>query len=118
MIRLRNEYMHKDGDIYQLIYESNLENKLEQILIGLMKDNPSPKIESLIRKFLVYVQQSAENFWTTYYNSKTYEEKLSCYYQYSKNQCLATEVLIRDLSLLSDDEVKEKDTLLKENKFK
>ena len=38
----------KDGDIYQLIYESNLENKLEQILLGLMKDNPSPKVETII----------------------------------------------------------------------
>ena len=107
----------KDGDIHQLIYESNLESKLEQILIGLMKDNPSPKIEPMIRKFLLYVEQSAESFWTTYYGAKTNEEKLSCYYQYSKNQCLATEVLIRDLNSLSDDLSKEKGTVLKENKL-
>jgi hypothetical protein len=108
--------MKKVGDIYQFIYESNLENKLEQILIGLVKDNPSPKIEPVIRKFLMYVQHSTENFWTTYYSAKTYEEKLDCYYQYSKNQCLATEVLIRDLDLFSsDDEIKESlDTMLKE----
>jgi hypothetical protein len=100
--------MKKGGDVYQLIYESNLDSKLEQILIGLVKDNPSPKIESIIKKFLLYVQHSTENFWTTYYSAKTYEEKLDCYYQYSKNQCLATEVLIRDLgSLSSDDEIKE-----------
>ncbi|HEU5487558.1 MAG TPA: hypothetical protein VFA69_02800 [Candidatus Nitrosotalea sp.] len=109
--------MKKDGDVYQLIYESNLDSKLEQILIGLVKDNPSPKIESIIRKFLLYVQHSTENFWTTYYSAKTYEEKLDCYYQYSKNQCLATEVLVRDLgSLSSDDEIKENlDTLVKES---
>lgn len=109
--------MEKDGDVYQLIYESNLDSKLEQILIGLVKDNPSPKIESIIRKFLLYVQHSTENFWTTYYSAKTYEEKLDCYYQYSKNQCLATEVLVRDLgSLSSDDEIKENlDTLVKES---
>ena len=93
--------MEKDGDVYQLIYESNLDSKLEQILIGLVKDNPSPKIESIIRKFLLYVQHSTENFWTTYYSAKTYEEKLDCYYQYSKNQCLATEVLVRDLVALN-----------------
>ncbi len=107
----------KDGGIYQLIYESNLESKLEQILIGLMKDNPSPKTESMIKKFLLYVEQSAESFWTTYYNAKTNEEKLSCYYQYSKNQCLATEVLIRDLNSLSDDLSKEKSAVLKETKL-
>ena len=104
-------------DVYQLIYESNLDSKLEQILIGLVKDNPSPKIESIIQKFLLYVQHSTENFWTTYYSAKTYEEKLDCYYQYSKNQCLATEVLVRDLgSLSSDDEIKENlDALVKES---
>ena len=109
--------MKKDGDVYQLIYESNLDSKLEQILIGLVKDNPSPKIESIIRKFLLYVQHSTENFWTTYYSAKTYKKKLDCYYQYSKNQCLATEVLVRDLgSLSSDDEIKENlDTLVKES---
>jgi len=109
--------MKKGGDVYQLIYESNLDSKLEQILIGLVKDNPSPKIESIIKKFLLYVQHSTENFWTTYYSAKTYEEKLDCYYQYSKNQCLATEVLVRDLgSLSSDDEIKENlDTLVKES---
>ena len=109
--------MKKGADVYQLIYESNLDSKLEQILIGLVKDNPSPKIESIIQKFLLYVQHSTENFWTTYYSAKTYEEKLDCYYQYSKNQCLATEVLVRDLgSLSSDDEINENlDTLVKES---
>ncbi len=109
--------MTKDRDIYQTIYESNLDSKLEQILIGLVKDNPSPKIESIIQKFLLYVQHSTENFWSTYYSARTYEEKLDCYYQYSKNQCLATEVLIRDLgSLSSDDEIKENlDSLVKES---
>ncbi|CUR50807.1 protein of unknown function [Nitrosotalea devaniterrae] len=117
MIRCCNLVMKKDGDVYQLIYESNLDSKLEQILIGLVKDNPSPKIESIIQKFLLYVQHSTENFWTTYYSAKTYEEKLDCYYQYSKNQCLATEVLVRDLgSLSSDDEIKENlDALVKES---
>ena len=116
--RCCNTPVKKDGDVYSLIYESNLDsNKLEQILIGLVKDNPSPKIESIIEKFLMYVQHSTENFWTTYYSAKSYEEKLDCYYQYSKNQCLATEVLIRDLgSLSSDDEIKENlDVLLKES---
>jgi hypothetical protein len=104
-------------EIYQLIYESNLDSKLEQILIGLMKDNPSPKIETMIRKFLLYVQHSTENFWTTYYTAKTYQEKLDCYYQFSKNQCLATEVLIRDLnSLSSEEELRESlGTILKES---
>ena len=117
MTQSRTGFVTKDGDIYQLIYESNLESKLEQILIGLMKDNPSPKIEGMIRKFLLYVLHSTENFWTTYYNAKTYQEKLDCYFQYSKNQCLASEVLIRDLnSLSSDDELKENlSSLLKES---
>ncbi len=117
MTQSRTGFVTKDGDIYQLIYESNLESKLEQILIGLMKDNPSPKIEAIIRKFLLYVLHATENFWTTYYNAKTYQEKLDCYFQYSKNQCLATEVLIRDLnSLSSDDELKENlRSLLKES---
>ncbi len=109
--------MKKDVDIYQLIYESNLESKLEQILIGLVKDNPSPKVEPMIRKFLFSVQHSTENFWTTYYSAKTYQEKLNCYYQYSKNQCLASEVLIRDLgSLFSEEDLKENlGSMLKES---
>ena len=110
--------MKNNGDVYQLIYESNLDSKLEQILIGLVKDNFSPKIESIIEKFLLYVQHSTENFWTTYYNAKTYEEKLDCYYQYSKNQCLATEVLVRDLgSFSSDNEIKENLTTLVKESF-
>ncbi len=117
MIQSDSKTVTKEGDIYQLIYESNLESKLEQILIGLMKDNPSPKVETIIRKFLLYVQHSAENFWATYYNAKTYQEKLECYFQYSKNQCLATEVLTRDLNSLSlDDELKENlGSMLKES---
>lgn len=108
MIQIRIAIVPSNSDIYQLIYESNLDSKLEQILIGLMKDNPSPKIETVIRKFLLYVQHSTENFWTIYYSAKTYQEKLDCYYQFSKNQCLATEVLIRDLdSLSSEEEIKE-----------
>jgi hypothetical protein len=82
-----------------------------------MKDNPSPKIETMIRKFLLYVQHSTENFWTTYYSAKTYQEKLDCYYQFSKNQCLATEVLIRDLnSLYSEEDLRENlGSMLKES---
>lgn len=108
--------MTKIIEIKQLIYESNLDSKLEQILIGLMKDNPSPKIEEAIQKFLLYVQHSTENFWTTYYGAKTYQEKLDCYYQFSKNQCLATEVLIRNLdSLSSEEEIKDNlSSMLKE----
>jgi hypothetical protein len=115
MMPARNTHV-TDTDIYQLIYESNLDSKLEQILIGLMKDNPSPKIETMIRKFLLYVQHSTENFWTTYYSAKTYQEKLDCYYQFSKNQCLATEVLIRELnSLNSEEELRENlSSILKE----
>ncbi len=104
MIQTRKAIVTGKTDIYQLIYESNLDSKLEQILIGLMKDNPSPKIETVIQKFLLYVHHSTENFWTMYYNAKTYQEKLDCYYQFSKNQCLATEVLIRDLDSLSSEE--------------
>ena len=108
IIQLRKGCVTKDLDVYQLIYESNLDSKLEQILIGLIKDNPSHKTEKAIQKFLLYVQHSTENFWTTYYNAKSYQEKLDCYYQFSKNQCLATEVLMRDLySLSSDEEIKD-----------
>ncbi len=116
MIQSRRFLVTGDTNIYQLIYESNLDSKLEQILIGLMKDNPSSKIETVIRKFLLFVQHSTENFWMTYYNAKTYQEKLDCYYQFSKNQCLATEVLIRDLnSLSSEEEIKENlSSILKE----
>lgn len=115
MIRMRNASV-TDADVYQMIYESNLDSKLEQILIGLMKDNPSQKIEKVIRKFLLYIQHSTENFWATYYSARTYQEKLDCYYQFSKNQCLASEVLIRDLdSLSSEEEIKDNlNNMLKE----
>lgn len=97
----------KEIDLYQMIYESNLESKLEQILIGLTKDNPSPKMKDTIHKFLLYVQHASENFWVTFHKSKTYQNQLECYYQFTKNQCLATEVLIRDLdSILDEDEIK------------
>ena len=43
----------KEIDLYQMIYESNLESKLEQMLIGLTKDNSSPKIKDAIHKFLL-----------------------------------------------------------------
>ena len=106
----------REIDIYQMIYESNLESKLEQILIGLTKDKPSPKVKDVINKFLIYVQHASENFWVTFHKSKTYQERLECYYQFTKNQCLATEVLIRDLNSISDeDEIKENlNAILKE----
>ena len=98
----------REIDLYQMIYESNLESKLEQILIGITKDNSSPKVKDVIHKFLLYVQHASENFWETFHKSKTYQERLECYYQFTKNQCLATEVLIRDLNSISDeDEIKE-----------
>ncbi len=104
-------------DLYQMIYESNLESRLEQMLIGLTKDMPSPKTEEVIHKFLLFVQHASENFWVTFHQSKTYQERLECYYQFSKNQCLATEVLIRDLdSISSDSDIKENlNSLLKES---
>jgi len=106
----------KEIDLYQMIYESNLESKLEQILIGLTKDNSSPKVKDIMHKFLLYVQHASENFWITFHKSKSYQERLECYYQFTKNQCLATEVLIRDLNSLSDvEEIKENlNSMLKE----
>ena len=98
------KYITKEIDLYQMIYESNLESKLEQILIGLTKDNSSPKVKNVIHKFLLYVQHASENFWVTFHKSKTYQERLECYYQFTKNQCLATEVLIRDLDTILDEE--------------
>lgn len=99
-----------------MIYESNLESKLEHILIGLSKDNSSPKVKEFISKFLLYVQHAAENFWETFHRAKTYQERLNCYYQFTKNQCLATEVLIHDLdSIMNENEIKENlKTILKE----
>ncbi|HSD04259.1 MAG TPA: hypothetical protein VLB45_00705 [Nitrosopumilaceae archaeon] len=99
-----------------MIYESNLETKLEQILIGLSKDKTSPKVKEAISKFLLYVQHASENFWITFHRAKTYQQRLDCYYQFTKNQCLATEVLIRDLnSIMDEDEIKENlNAILKE----
>jgi hypothetical protein len=103
MIHLHTSCMTKEMDPYHMIYESNLESKLEQILIGLTKDSQSPEIEEAIRKFLLFVQHASENFWETFHNAKTYQERLECYYQFSKNQCLATEVLIGDLDSVSSE---------------
>ena len=113
---LRIIYITREIDLYQMIYESNLESKLEQILIGLSKDKSSSKVKDAIHKFLIYVQHASENFWVTFHKSKTYQERLECYYQFTKNQCLATEVLIRDLNSISDeDEIKENlNAILKE----
>src|SRR5256885_887523 len=109
--------MTKEMDLSHVIYESNLESKLEQILIGLKKDNPSPEIEEAIHKFVLFVQHASENFWETFHNAKTYQERLECYYQFSKNQCLATEVLIGDLDSISSDlDIKENiSSMLKES---
>lgn len=106
----------KEIDLYQMIYESNLDIKLEQILIGLTKDNESKKVREAIHRFLLYIQHAGENFWVTFHTAKTYQDRLECYYQYTKNQCLSTEVLIRDLnSLLDQDDVKENlNAILKE----
>ena len=117
MMHLHTKCVTKEMDLYQMIYESNLESRLEQILIGLTKDSPSPKIEETIRKFLLFVQHASENFWVTFHNAKTYQERLECYYQFSKNQCLATEVLIQDLDSVSSElDIKENlSSLLKES---
>ncbi len=117
MTHLHTKCVTKEMDLYQMIYESNLESRLEQILIGLTKDSPSPKIEEAIRKFLLFVQHASENFWVTFHNAKTYQERLECYYQFSKNQCLATEVLIQDLDSVSSElDIRENlSSLLKES---
>jgi hypothetical protein len=103
MIHLHTRCVTKEMDLYHMIYESNLESKLEQILIGLTKDSQSPEIEEAIHKFLLFVQHASENFWETFHNANTYQERLECYYQFSKNQCLATEVLIGDLDSVSSE---------------
>jgi hypothetical protein len=117
MIHQHTNRMTKEIDLSHVIYESNLESKLEQILIGLKKDNPSPEIEEAIHKFVLFVQHASENFWETFHNAKTYQERLECYYQFSKNQCLATEVLIGDLDSISSDlDIKENlSSMLKES---
>lgn len=117
MIHVHTNRMTKEMDLYHMIYESNLESKLEQILIGLTKDSQSPEIEEAIRKFLLFVQHASENFWEIFHNAKTYQERLECYYQFSKNQCLAAEVLIGDLDSVSSElDIKENlSSMLKES---
>lgn len=94
----------KQEDIFQMIYESYLGSKLEQILVKLVKDLPSQHVEDSVKTFLFSCRHANENFWKTFYDAKTHQDRLECYYQFAKNQCTATEKLIEDLSVVLDDE--------------
>jgi predicted transcriptional regulator len=50
----------------------------------------------------------SDNFWQMYKKSKSYQDVLECYYQFSKNQCIVIETLLENLKLsLNDDHLKD-----------
>lgn len=76
--------------------------------MNLLKYNSSAAVQEPIRVFLYNYQMMSDNFWEMYKNAKSYEDVLECYYQFSKNQCVAIETLLENLRIgLNDDHLKE-----------
>lgn len=91
------------SNVYKSIFEANLDGRLEELLVNLLRYNSSANVQEPIRNFLYNYQIMSDNFWSTYKNAKTYEDVLGCYYQFSKNQCIIIETLLENLKLTLDD---------------
>ena len=86
--------------IFQAVYESKLDEKLEKLLLKLLENNSTPNVQEIIRQFLTNYQISSENFWDIFNKSGSYEESLDSYYQFSKNQCTLVENLLDNLNII------------------
>lgn len=65
-------------------------------------------VQEPIRVFLYNYQIMSDNFWSQYRSSKSYEDVLECYYQFSKNQCVIIETLLENLRMAQNsDHLKE-----------
>jgi hypothetical protein len=96
------------SSIYKAIFEANLDARLEELLINLLRYNSSASVQEPIRIFLYNYQIMSDNFWEMYKKAKSYEDVLECYYQFSKNQCTIIETLLANLKLsLNEDHLKE-----------
>jgi hypothetical protein len=96
------------SSIYKAIFEANLDARLEELLVNLLRYNSSASVQEPIRIFLYNYQIMSDNFWSMYKKAKSYEDVLECYYQFSKNQCTIIETLLENLRLsLNEDHLKE-----------
>ncbi len=90
--------------IYQKIYESKLDSKLETLLLKLLEHNPGDNVTQPISEFLSSYQIMSDNFWEQFNRSSTFEGALECYYQFSKNQCSLVESLLQTLQFSLDED--------------
>ncbi|HET8719644.1 MAG TPA: hypothetical protein VFM64_01455, partial [Candidatus Nitrosotenuis sp.] len=76
--------------------------------VNLLRYNSSPGVQEPIRVFLYNYQIMSDNFWEAYKNTKSYDDVLECFYQFSKNQCIIIETLLENLKLsLNENHLKE-----------
>jgi hypothetical protein len=96
------------SSIYKAIFEANLDARLEELLVNLLRYNSSANVQEPIRIFLYNYQIMSDNFWEMYKKAKSYDDVLECYYTFSKNQCTIIETLLENLRItLNDDHLKE-----------
>ncbi|MDX1595574.1 MAG: hypothetical protein R3327_01395 [Nitrosopumilaceae archaeon] len=94
-------------NIYQKIHEANLDKELEVILLKLLWFNHSTKVTQPILKFLENYKKINEDYWVQFTESNSFDTALESYYQYSKNKCKATDLLLDDLNMsLNFDELR------------
>ena len=104
--------------IYKSIFEANLDARLEELLVNMLRYNSSAGVLEPIRVFLYNYQIMSDNFWQMYKRAKSYEDVLECYYQFSKNQCTIIETLLENLRITSnDDSLKEELHLMVKEAF-
>lgn len=83
--------------IYQDIYDSKLDKELESILLKLLRYNSSEKVKEPISKFLYQYRLISDDYWEQFRASNSFERAFDSYYQYSKNKCLLTDTLLKNL---------------------
>lgn len=88
--------------IYQDIYDARLDKELESILLKLLRFNSSDKVKDPITKFLFDYKLISEDYWEQFRTSNSFEQAFDLYYQYSKNKCLLTDTLLKNLSFSID----------------
>src|SRR5574338_548822 len=102
--------------IYQDVYDAKLDEELESILLKLLRFNSSEKVKEPIRKFLYDYRLISDDYWQQFSASNRFENAFDLYYQFSKNKCLLTDTLLKNLNF-SIDNVREDATLLMKEAF-
>jgi hypothetical protein len=85
-------------NIFQQIYDANLDREFETILIKLLRYNTSPAVEVPVLHFLREFIIIRDDFWSQFKKCNSFDMAFDRYYQYGKNKSALIDSLLDNLN--------------------